>query len=419
MPVIVTQDPAVIKDVLIRKFDNFVDRYPDKANLLKHVLHANRSLPTVTGNEWRQMRRLLSPGFNGKKLKLLRPIIELSCKQLVDALRKKADTGVGEDVTECFDCFSMEVILMSIFGRKCNLHEESDEMVASVNAAFAKTFGVLYAQEMALTFNSHFPVLSPLMKYVLAQTDIAKLWIPVQDTAAHIIQDRKNSDIKRSDIVQHMLDTKDNNYQMTMFEMVSTAVLIISTGMGHNMTFMGHLLATHPEVQDRLIDDIKNYFANNPDATLLDAAENIEYAEMILREVLRLFPAINVLSRYCMETCTTSNGIVIPKGCQVYLPVCNIHRNPAFWPDPDKFDPERFRSNAKVPYDPATYITFGAGPRMCPGKQYSHIKIKMALISMLREFKFVKTEETDDSLPLVNIFQVTPVKHLKVAVVSI
>jgi len=419
MPMIVTQDPEVIKDVLIKKFDHFVDRTPDNANLLKHILYANRALSTITGDDWRQMRHMLSPGFNGKKLKLLTPIIELSCMQLVDALRKKADTGASEDVTESFDCFSMEVILMSIFGRKCNLHEGSNEMITVVNSAFATTFGVQYAQEMALTFNSHFPFLSQFLQHILPHTNLAKQWIPVQDIAARFIQDRKDSDIRRHDIVQYMLDTKDDNYQMTMLEMVSTAVLIILSGMGHNMTFMGHLLATHPEVQDRLITDIKNYFANNPDSTLVDAAENINYAEMVLREVLRLFPAINMLSRYCSDTVTTSNGMVIPKGCQVYVPIYNIQRNPAFWPDPDKFDPERFRPNSKVPYDPATYITFGDGPRMCPGRQYSHLKIKMAMISILREFKFVKTKETDVPLPYDNTFQVTPIRHLKVAVVSL
>ena len=338
----------MIKDVLIRKFDQFIDRTPDNANLLKHILYANRALSTVTGDDWRQMRRMLSPGFNGVKVKLLTPIIEFSCKQLVDALRKKANTGSSVDVTESFDCFSMEVILMSIFGRKCNLHEGSNEMVNAVNAAFAKTFGVQYAQEMLLVFNSHFPFLSPFLQYILPYTNLAKQWIPVQDIAARIIQDRKDSDITRNDIVQYMLDTKDKDYQMTMLEMVSTAVLIILSGMGHNMTFMGHLLATHPKVQDQLIADIKHYFANNPDATLFDAAENIAYAEMVLQEVLRLFPAINTLSRYCSETVTTSNGIIIPKGCQVYIPIYNIQRNPAFWPDPDKFDPERFRPNAKV-----------------------------------------------------------------------
>jgi len=420
VPVIVTQDPELIRDVLVRKFDHFVARYPDNSNLLKHVLYANKALSTVNGDEWRKMRRMLSPGFNGKKLKLLTPIIELSCKQLVDALRKKADTGVSEDVTESFECYSMEVILMSIFGRKCNLHEGSNEMATAVNAAFAKTFGVLYAQEIAMAFHSHFPSLAPFVQYLLAYSSIAKQWIPVQDMAARIVKERKDSGIKRSDILQYMLDTQDDdNYKMTMLEIVSTAVLIIFSGMGHNMTFMGHLLATHPDIQDRLIDEIKNYFANNPNATLASAAENIEYAEMVLQEVLRLFPAINMLSRYCSETITASNGIVIPKGCQVYIPAYNIQRNPAFWPDPDKFYPERFGPNAKVPYDPATCLSFGDGPRMCPGRQYSHIKIKMALISMLREFKFVKTEETDVPLPYDNIYQVTPLKHLKVAVVSI
>ena len=85
-PMIVTQDPEMIKDVLVRKFDNFVDRTPDDANLLKCILKANKSLATYIGDDWRKLRRILSPGFSSKKVKILSPIIEASCKQLNEAI---------------------------------------------------------------------------------------------------------------------------------------------------------------------------------------------------------------------------------------------------------------------------------------------------------------------------------------------
>ena len=424
-PMIVTQDPEMIKDVLVRKFDNFVDRSPDDANLLKCILKANKSLATYTGDDWRRLRRILTPGFSGKKVKLLSPIIETSCNQLTEAIGKLADKDVSADVTECFDAFSMEVILTSIFGRVCNLQNGVNDLSKAVNAAFAKTFGHMYGQEMAFTFNSHFSFLTPLVHYLVKNSEMTKQWDPVQEIAAHLINERKKSDVRRNDMLQYMLDAEDQDestdkpLKMTMDEILSTAVLIIFSGMGHNLTFLAYLLATNPDVQNKLVEEIKNFFANNPDATLYEAAENLEYAEMVLRELLRLYPAINLIFRYCKETCTTTDGTLIPKGTIVYIPVYNIQHNAKFWPDPEKFDPERFSPNQKTPFDSAMYLAFGGGPRMCPGKYYSHIKIKMALISVLRQYKFVRSTDTEAPPEVDNFFQITPVRHLRVKVVSI
>ena len=426
-PMIVTQDPEMIKDILVRKFDNFVDRSPDDANILKCILKANKSLATYTGDDWRRLRRTLTPGFSSKKVKLLSPIIETSCKQLTEAIGKLADKDVSTDVTECFDAFSMEVILTSIFGRVCNLQNGVNDLSKAVNAAFAKTFGHMYGQEMAFTFNSHLSFLAPLIHYLMKKSEIARQWIPVQEIAARLINERKSSGVKRNDMLQYMLDTVEDqdtstdsqHHKMSMDEILSTALLIIFSGMGHNLTFLAYLLATNPEVQNKLVDNIRSFFENNPDATLHEAAESIEYADMVLRELLRLYPAINLITRYCTETCTTSNGTLIPKGTIVYIPAYNIHHNPKFWPDPEKFDPERFSPNQKATFDSATYLAFGGGPRMCPGQHYSHIKIKMALISMLKKYKFVRADDTDAPPEIDNFFQITPVRHLRVKVVSV
>ena len=427
-PMIVTQDPEMIKDVLVRKFDNFVDRTPDDANLLKSILKANKSLATSTGDNWRRLRRTLMPGFSGKKIKQLSPIIETSCKQLTEAIGKAADEDTSTDVTECFDAFSMEVILTSIFGRACNLQNGENDISKAVNQAFAKTFGHMYGQELAYTLNSQLSFLSPLIHFLVKKSDMAKQWDPVQDIVAHLINERKKSGVRRNDMLQYMLDienqeTSDGStgkeHKLSLDEILSTALLIIVTGMGHNLTFLAHLLATNPEIQNKLIEDIQSFFANNPDATLYEAANNIEYAQIVLQELLRLYPAINVIMRYCVETCTTSNGTVIPKDTIVCIPIYNIHHNPKLWPDPKKFDPERFRSDKKRTFDSATYLAFGVGPRMCPGQHYSYVKIKMAMISVLKKYKFVRAPDTEDVPEVENYFQVTPVRHLRVKVVSV
>ena len=102
-----------------------------------------------------------------------------------------------------------------------------------------------------------------------------------------------------------------------------------------------------------------------------------------------------------------------------YIPAYNVHHNAKLWPDSEKFDPERFHPDQKGTFDSTTYLAFGGGPRMCPGQQYSHIKIKMAMISILQKYKFVRAADTEDLLEIDNFFQITPVRHLRVTVVSV
>ena len=92
--------------------------------------------------------------------------------------------------------------------------------------------------------------------------------------------------------------------------------------MSHNLTFLAHLMATNPEVQNRLVEDIKNFFASNSDVTLYEAAESIKYTEMVLQELLRIYPAINMIAHYCVKTCATSNETLIPKCAIVYVHSC-------------------------------------------------------------------------------------------------
>ena len=68
------------------------------------------------------------------------------------------------------------------------------------------------------------------------------------------------------------------------------------SGVLHHFTYASYLLALHLHIQDKLIREIKDYFDGNPGATLFEAAENIEYAEMMLQELFRLYPGINMLS---------------------------------------------------------------------------------------------------------------------------
>jgi len=101
----------------------------------------------------------------------------------------------------------------------------------------------------------------------------------------------------------------------------------------------------------------------------------------------------NNLLRKCTKECTIEE-IKIPKGCIVTVPVYSIHRDSNIYPDPEKFDPERFTSKGKQTRDPYHYLPFGSGPRSCIGMRFAQMEIKLVLVRLLKKFTFVATAET-------------------------
>lgn len=90
---------------------------------------------------------------------------------------------------------------------------------------------------------------------------------------------------------------------------------------------------------------------------------------MYFTEALRKYPPASIIPRVCVEDYQIPDtNITIEKGTRVIIPALGLHRDPEFYPDPDKFDPERFNDENKQNIPPFTYVPFGEGPRMCIGK---------------------------------------------------
>ena len=88
---------------------------------------------------------------------------------------------------------------------------------------------------------------------------------------------------------------------------------------------------------------------------------------LIVAETMRKYPTLPVLTRFSTKQTVLSSGDVIDKGVRVVIPVWALHRDPHLFPDPDKFDPERFSEDNVDNIKPFSYLPFGEGPRMCIG----------------------------------------------------
>ena len=111
----------------------------------------------------------------------------------------------------------------------------------------------------------------------------------------------------------------------------------------NTLAYITHQLALNQNVQDKLREEIKEAVKRNPESSLYDLSHDIDYLDCVMNESLRLNPPLAQVNRECVND-YKFNDIYIPAGLQVIIPVYFLHRDPDVWPNPEKFDPERFQT---------------------------------------------------------------------------
>lgn len=159
------------------------------------------------------------------------------------------------------------------------------------------------------------------------------------------------------------------------------------------LSFMSHHLAVDPEIQEKVQQEIDSVWPDENQTLSYDAVHEMPYLDMVAAETLRMYPPGFVTARACTEECTIK-GIKVPEGLTVAVPVYSIHRDPRYYPNPDKFDPDRFLPAAKQSRNPYTYLPFGHGPRSCIGMRFAQLEMKLAMARILKKYSFEVAPDT-------------------------
>ncbi|NXW56494.1 THAS synthase, partial [Eurystomus gularis] len=127
--------------------------------------------------------------------------------------------------------------------------------------------------------------------------------------------------------------------------------------------------------------------------------QELPYLDMVIAETLRMYPPAFRFTREAAKDCIVL-GQRIPAGAVIETAVGHLHHNPEFWPEPEKFIPERFTEEAKKERHPFAYLPFGAGPRGCIGMKMGLLETKLTLLRVLQKFQFKACPETEIPLQL-------------------
>ncbi|XP_020604908.1 cytochrome P450 3A8-like [Orbicella faveolata] len=386
-PFLMVGDPDMIKEILIKEFPKFHDRL----SLIEIPKPYNRMLSVVPGQKWKDLRNTLSPTFSASKMKHMMTFMN----EALDTLMQKVDgiskTGEIVDFHRWLQSLTMEVILSTAFGVKGETQTVENDPITEL-AKKAMAAHPLVGIMLLLPFGDR------LLKYFPDPFDFEKIGA----VAAKIIADRTkvngHSKGQRKDMLQLMLDAKEETGggKVDNDDILAQSLVFLLAGYETSSTTLGFVcyhLATDTHVQDKLRDEIDRMWPGDEMSPSYDVLHKMEYLDMVINEALRMYPPGFILQRNCNDTCIIK-GVKIPKGIPVMIPCYAIHHDPEIWPEPEKFDPERFTDAEKAKRHPYTFMPFGYGPHNCVGMRFALLEIKLTLVRLLKKYKLERTEKT-------------------------
>jgi cytochrome P450 len=368
--------------------------------------------------DWKQTRAIVTPTFSSKKLKDMAPLVERICDSLNERMEEISKGNESAEVWRLFGQFTMETILATAFGRQVNvLKGEANELTKAAAGFFSTASMSLFIWN--ITIDSQLQLLKSFKMFFTPQNSKSKNHLEyILKISLELIKERRQlpDSNKYMDFLQLLMEASVNDNDelssstkntLTDEEIVGLCVDFLLAGYettSNCLAFTAYLLALNTDIQDKLCQIIEDYYQENEDATLYDASHDIQYLDWVISESLRMYPPAARTARYCSETCNI-NGVIIPEDMIVIVPIKSLHYSSEYWDEPDVFRPERFSPEEKEKRHPLCYMPFGWGPRNCIGMRFALMEAKMALVSMLRKYKFQVAPDTE--IPLQTVLGVT------------
>lgn len=161
------------------------------------------------------------------------------------------------------------------------------------------------------------------------------------------------------------------------------------------MTFALYELASNPEVQEKLREEILNAMKENDGKLSYDTIFELKYLDMVINETLRKYPPAFLLLRKSNTDFRIPNSdLVIPDNTDIYINIYSLQNDADYFPNPSKFYPERFSQENVNNFVPYSFQPFGSGQRACIGKRFGLLQSKMGIARLIQNFKFSICDES-------------------------
>ncbi|XP_034240172.1 probable cytochrome P450 4aa1, partial [Thrips palmi] len=399
--VVVASDPEDIAQVLKRK------EFNDKAQFFYGFIRAiaAKGLLQINGPDWKVHRSALEPA-------LAKDVIE----RYIDVFSEEADRFSKSIPREVLDVHkALALPLVRIFTRTSMMTDDLDsadeqrlrdsvqlldQCLAAVNArSFSPWLWPDFVFNRTSMGRSLKRQLANMREYVDASIVQRRL---------QAVRDAKVCDValaRKQILLDKMLQSEAFSDQDMMDEIVTFLSGSTDTSIA-TLSFAFKMMSISPEIQDRVRAEVDDVLGVGADARCVDLHDlpRLQYVEQVIRETMRILPPSPFLARQVYQQ-TELAGKTIPANSTLVVNIHGAHHDPEHWPDPWRFEPERFADFAPgKSHHPCAFMPFSAGPRRCPASLYAMMSLKIMFATVMRDHV---VEPVDDGIREAKDFKLT------------
>ena len=365
--------PELIRAVLLDERDKFGKR--SQIRLLAPLL--GRGILTSEGAEWRWQRQASSPMFRPAELLRFVPDFVAAAERAL-ARWRDAPAGAPQAVDRDMTRATFEVI-------SATLLPSADGTVAPV---LEHSLGVF---QRSGGWNQLYASLN--LPYWLPRPGMfsgARAILALRGAGAALVAARRALAAPPDDLMQRLIAARDPETGQGMNDAQLVDNLLTFYLAGHEttakaLTWTLYLLARSPEWSEALAAEAERVTGGAPVAA--GHIERLTLTQQVLKESMRLYPPVPIVSRQALAEVRLGGNAIAP-GTTVLMPIYAIHRHARRWEDPDAFEPERFAPAREGAISRYQYLPFGAGPRICIGREFSMIEATAMLATFARAARF-------------------------------
>jgi cytochrome P450 len=399
---LVSSGPRSAHEVLVEKAKHF-EKSPGLRFLLYYL--AGDGLFTSEGELWRRQRRLMAPLFQPSQIARYAKVMVDTTLRAIGDWRDGARIDVARETTR----IAMGVVGKALFDS--DTFDEADELGEALTTALQWTndrsasptiIPQIYladvAQDVGAFVPERFrawhtrieerlkePFMLPGARSPALRGAIQRLDRRVQQ----MIDERRAQGLSRDDLLTRLLAARDDEgsgERMSDKQVRDEAVTLFVAGHETTATSLAwavYLLARNPEIYDRVQAEV-DALEGEP---TFETVAKLSLTLRVFKESMRLYPPVLILGRRTIDEVEIA-GRRLPPRTILFVNVYGVHRDPEAWPDPERFEPDRFLSECESRRHRTAYLPFGAGPRVCVGNHFALLEGPLVLATLLRRVRF-------------------------------
>ena len=380
VPMCLVNRPDCIESVLVTQHNNFEKSKDYRA--LRRVL--GNGLLTSEGDFWRRQRKLVQPAFHQARIASYAEVMVAYTERMLATWEdgQKISGGLASepasiDVHEAMMRLTLDIVAKTLFDT--DVSREAEDVGTALQFLMSKFFR-----------QAAFALLLPSFVPIPTTQQLRRAVKQLDKVIYEIIRRRHASETSSDDLLSVFLEAQDDEgIRMTdrqLHDEIMTLFLAGHETTANALSWTWLLLGQHPDVEEKLAEELRRVLGGRSPA--MADLPRLTYTDMVLKEAMRLYPPVWVIGRRALAPFRLGE-YELPAGTNVLMSQRITHRDPRYFPEPERFEPDRWKAtdprNLSLPR--FAYFPFGGGPRVCVGAGFATMEAALLLATIAQRFK--------------------------------